>query len=235
MESDNVLSFTYRFVFQNRSEKVITLDLDKSNLTIIMDKEFEKSGWTKSDGFSCRTSDCGNENDGHCPVALIISRFIKLFGNLTSYERVLVHVESEQRTYSKETSMQEAIGSMLGIIMPTSGCPILGKLKPLVRFHLPFASIKETEFRVFSMYLLAQYLRMKQGLEPDWEMTELKKLYENVQTINKNVAQKIADLEKMDTSINSLIVLNNYADSVTFSLEENLIDFEKLFDCWLNQ
>ena len=37
----------------------------------------------------------------------------------------------------------------------------------------------------------------------------------------------------MDASINSVIVLNNFADSVTFTLEENLIRFEKLFSNWL--
>lgn len=64
-------------------------------------------------------------------------------------------------------------------------------------------------------------------------MKDLKKLYDEIQIINKNIASKIADLEKMDASINSVIVLNNFADSITFSLEENLSRFEKLFENWL--
>ncbi len=210
------------------------MKLDADNLTLIPDHEWEdKPEWTLSGNFTCKIPACAEKADDHCPIALILNRYIKLFSNFPSYERVAIRVENEQRTYLKETSLQEAFGSLLGIIMPTSGCPVLGKLKPMVRFHLPFASIEETEFRVFSMYLLAQYVRMKHHLKPDWEMNELKQLYEDIQTINRNFAQKIADLEKMDTSINSVIVLNNFADSVSFSLEENLSQFEKLFDCWL--
>ncbi len=233
MEDANIISYTYRFVFNNNVERVINIELNNKTLSLIWDQELEKPEWTKCDNFTCRIPACGKEDNDHCPIALILNRFIKIFSNLPSYEQVTIYVESKQRTYFKETSLQEAFGSLLGIIMPTSGCPILGKLKPMVHFHLPFASIEETEFRVFSMYLLAQYIRMKHGLEPDWEMNELKQLYEDIQIINRNCAQKIDDLEKMDTSINSVIVLNNFADSVSFSLEENLVQFEKYFDCWL--
>jgi hypothetical protein len=71
-------------------------------------------------------------------------------------------------------------------------------------------------------------------LKPDWEMTELKKLYEDIQTINRNCAQKLPTSKKW---IQALIrnILNNFADSITFSLEENLVHFKKLFDCWLNE
>ena len=31
-------------------------------------------------------------------------------------------------------------------------------LKPMVRFHLPFATVEETVFRSVSTYLLSQYL-----------------------------------------------------------------------------
>lgn len=235
MKNENIISYTYRFRFKDNIDKVITLELEADTLTLIYDKQLEHPEWTKCSNFTCKTSSCEDTNNGLCPIAISLNRFVKLFSNFPSYERVTLFVECKQRSYSKETSLQEAFGSLLGIVMPTCGCPVLGKLKPMVKFHLPFASIEETEFRVFSMYLLAQYVRMKCNLKPDWEMTELKKLYEDIQTINRNCAQKIADLEKMDTSINSVIVLNNFADSITFSLEENLVHFKKLFDCWLNE
>jgi len=48
--------------------------------------------------------------------------------------------------------------------------PIFEKLKPMVRFHLPFASIEETKYRAISMYLLAQYFLYQQGSQPDWDL-----------------------------------------------------------------
>lgn len=91
--------------------------------------------------------------------------------------------------------------------MVTSGCPIMGKLKPLLYFHLPFASIDETEVRALSLYLLAQYVKHIKGEKPDWEMKNLKKIYEDVRTLNHHVSKKIVNLSERDANINSLIVL----------------------------
>lgn len=219
--------------FENGNELEINLILDKETLTLIPNEEFEKPDWTKQENFCCPDNSCKKIHTNYCPLALNINRFIKLFSNIPSYAIVTAHIETNNRTYLKKTSLQEVFGSLLGIIMPTSGCPTLGKLKPLVKYHLPFASFEETEFRVFSMYLIAQYLRKQKRKTVDWDMKDLKKLYDEIQIINKNIASKIADLEKMDASINSVIVLNNFADSITFSLEENLSRFEKLFENWL--
>jgi len=106
----------------------------------------------------------------------------------------------------------------------------MGKLKPLIPFHLSFASLEKTEVRVLSAYLLAQYVKWKKGGEPDWKMTNLINIYEDIRILNHNVSKKIADLEKKDVSINSLIVLNNFADYVTFTLDEKMLDdFETHF------
>lgn len=231
---DKIIYYKYRFVFAGGNEQIINLRIDKASLKIIDEEETEKPEWAKQENFKCPGTSCKLVSSDYCPLAVNINKFIKMFSNIPSYEKVNVFVEAYNRTYVKETSLQDAFGGLLGIIMPTSGCPTLGKLKPLVKFHLPFASIEETEFRVFSMYMLAQYLRMKKGKEPDWEMKNLVELYEEIQKINRNIAKNIADLEKMDASINSVIVLNNFADSVTFSLEENLSQFEKLFSNWLD-
>jgi hypothetical protein len=108
--------------------------------------------------------------------------------------------------------------------MVTSGCPIIGRLKSMVNFHLPFATLEETQIRVFSFYLLHQYIKWKKGYNPDWEMKELIKIYEDIRILNQNVSKKIANLELQDTSINSLVILNNFAEYVTFTLDEKILD-----------
>jgi hypothetical protein len=113
---------------------------------------------------------------------------------------------------------------MMGIRMVSSGCPVMGKLKPMLHFHLPFATLEETQVRALSIYLLAQYVKNKKGGEPDWEMDGLVKIYEDIRVLNLNVSRKIADLEDKDTSINSLVILNNFADYVTFTIDEFMID-----------
>jgi Domain of unknown function (DUF6901) len=52
-----------------------------------------------------------------------------------------------ERSYFKKTTMQKGIVSLLGILLVSSGCPVMAKLRPMVRFHLPFASMLATTFR----------------------------------------------------------------------------------------
>lgn len=65
---------------------------------------------------------------------------------------------TEERTYSKDTLLQQGLASLLGIVMTTSGCPVLEPLKPMVRFHLPFATLTETVYRMVSMCLVGPSL-----------------------------------------------------------------------------
>ena len=92
----------------------------------------------------------------------------------------------------------------------------------MARFHLPFADLEETQVRIFSMYLLAQYLRMRKGGQADWKMDELGELYSRIGDINVNIAKKIANLEKEDASINAVVVLNNFAQVVSLNIDDNL-------------
>lgn len=225
----NTFFINYKFCFENGEEKIFNLEIDNDTLSLKTDFNFETPEWTSVNNIGC---DLCAGKETHCKLAKTIGYFIKQFDKIPSYEKVKVYVETENRTYFKETSIQAGVGGIFGILMPTCGCPILGKLKPMVRYHLPFADIEETEYRVFSMYMLAQYFKMRKGSAPDLEMDNLKDTYDEIRKINQKIAKAIADLEKMDTSINSVVALNNFADSVTFTLEDKLENIEKLFDNW---
>jgi len=234
MKTREMLYYKYTFIFEDGSQKEFTLNLDSETLDLIHTQELEKPEWANKKNFSCPIV-CNSDIDNpYCPIGINVNHMLKHFSNWPSFQEVKVYVETNNRTYFKETSIQVGLGSLFGIIMPACGCPVLGKLKPLVKFHLPFSNIEETEFRVFSMYLLAQFLLNNKNKKVDWKMNNLKQLYEDIQSINRNIARKIADLEKLDAGINSVVVLDTFAGSVSFSLEENLSDLEKLFESWLN-
>ena len=225
------MNMTFRFTFQDGTEKIFPITIDNETMQFIA-PELEAPEWTKKENIACpvENKSCA----GFCPIAWNLDAAIKFFDGLPSYERVTVYVDTDSRSYSKQTSLQDGIGSLIGILMTTSGCHVLDKLRPMVRFHLPFASLEETEYRVFSMYLFAQFLRKKNGLEPDWDMRSLKDLYADIMKINRNIAKKISDMEKLDASINAVVILNNFANMVSFDLEdEDFTKFEKIFEAWL--
>lgn len=231
---DNLRKLSYKFEFEDGITNSFDVFLEPKTLQIVRKTKDVPAEWTKLENFECEHCPLDKNEFKYCPVAVSLEDLINFFSNTTSFEHVKVTVETEERTYYKETDIQSAVGSLIGILMPSSGCPILEKLRPMLRFHLPFATIEETEFRVFAMYALAQFLRKKEGKAPDWELKSLAKLYDDIQKINTNVAAKIANLEKQDASINSVVVLNNFANFVSMDLDDE--DFSRLtglFGSWI--
>lgn len=227
--------FYYKFVFNNGIEKTFKIKLEPSSLEIIKEEKVEYPDWTLMDEFQCHHCTLDKTKNKHCPIAANLSEVISFFTDTPSYTEANIFLITNERQYYKKASIQIGVSSLIGILMAASGCPYLAYMKPMVRFHLPFSSLEETEFRVLSMFLLAQYFRNKNGKEPDWSIKGIKKIYENIQEVNRNIAKKIANLEKRDTSINSVVVLNNFADFVTFSIDEmDLAHLENLFKVYLD-
>ncbi len=232
--SADTLNFTYRFLFKNGEEKKFSIFIDQTNLNNIKPEGIEYPEWTLMKNFRCPHCPLPEDTNPYCPVAINLVDVIKFFSDALSYEQVEIMIETSARNYIKKTSLQDGVSAMIGVLMVTSGCPVMGKLKPMVRFHLPFATLEETEYRVLSMYLLAQFFLWKKGNEPDWDMNNLVNIYEDIKVLNLNVCKQIADLETKDTSINSVVVLNNFADYVSFSIDQKMLDeVEILFKDYL--
>ncbi len=92
----------------------------------------------------------------HCPAALQMASILEPLKALVSFDRVGVTVLQAERTVYAETDAQHAFSSVLGLIMATAGCPWTDHLRPMARFHLPFASEIETVYRGIGMFLLAR-------------------------------------------------------------------------------
>ncbi len=228
-----VICFNYKFKFEDGKEIKFDIKIEPITMNLFRDvKEYPE--WAKLENFKCMHCPLDPNEYKYCPVAINLNCVIKAFNKVNSFEKVFIEITSDDRGYFKKTDVQNGVSSLIGVLMVTSGCPIMAKLKPLVRFHLPFATLEETEFKVFSMYLLAQYLRFINGKTPDWKLAKLQKFYDDIKILNQNVASKIADLELRDASINAVVVLNNFADVVTFNIEEqDLTNFNLYFADYL--
>jgi len=159
---------------------------------------------------------------------------IELFKDVRSYDIVDVIVETTERKYFKnKTTIQRTLGSLFGIIMVSSGCKELDKLRPMVRFHLPFATIEETVYRTTSMYQLAQYLRSKRGLEPDLDMKVLLSIYQKIHEINVNFVRRLQKATEMDANLNAVAILDTFSQMIPLGIKDTLKDFENLFSPYL--
>jgi len=232
-DSNKVITFQYRFIFGGGLERKIDIKLDKKTLNLIQTKRESYPEWTELKYLKCPNCPLDEEQHSFCPVAVNLVDLIDFFRDMISYKEVDLLVHSEERTYIKHTTLQQGISSLVGIYMVTSGCPIMEKLKPMVRYHLPFATLRETQYRMISMYLFAQYFLHKRGKEPDWELKNLVKVYDDIRIVNKSFFQRLAHIKIKDATLNALVKLDMFAQHISFSIDRNVLDeMECLFNAY---
>ncbi len=230
MRKNEELKFEYTFEFDNSKTVHFTIQLDPTTLNYVPAKKPQTADWAKLDNEKCENCPLNSQEHPHCPIALNLVNILPEFSDLFSYEEAVITVKTPDRDFSAHTSLQRGLGSMLGIYMVSSGCPIMAKLKPMVRFHLPFASVEETIFRSASTHLMGQYFKNKKGLKPDWTLDGLTNIYKEVQKVNLAMADRLRSLQAKDANINALIVLDVFAKELPINIENSLEPLAYLFE-----
>jgi hypothetical protein len=222
--AQSTISINYRFTFKDGSHRELEVRLDSRTLHIHGATPTPAAAWTRLESDRCANCPLDPARHTHCPIAAHLVQPLEFFGTFVSYTNVDTVIQTAERTYIRHAALQDAARSLMGIYMVSSGCPIMEKLKPMVRFHLPFATIEETTSRAVSMYLTAQYLRQRHGLLPDWELTGLAKMYDQVSRLNISFARRIRRAMAEDAGINAIGILDILANAVRFSVTEQHLE-----------
>ncbi|MEK7850708.1 MAG: hypothetical protein AAB275_02390 [Deltaproteobacteria bacterium] len=225
----NPIEIGYSFSFESGATKVVNVALDRQTLGFIPKKRQYPLKWTELNHNKCRDCSLDEGANKYCPVALNLSYIAEKFKDFASCERVVINVTTRERIYSKYTSLQEGLSALTGIVMVTSGCPTLDYLRPMVRFHLPFATVAETVYRMVSTYVMGQFLSQRKGGEADWKLEGLEKIYSEIHEVNKDFARRIADTAKKDANVNAIMNLDCFACLVPLTAEEMIKEIELNF------
>lgn len=223
------LRIRYGFDLPDGSKKHVDLHFDPANFRISNEVPAEPPFWTELKFSQCANCPLSSEQHSHCPSALHMAPAVELLKELVSFDTVGVTVTQAERTVHAETSAQQALSSVLGLIMATSGCPWTDKLRPMARFHLPFASEAETVYRSVCMFLLARELL---GVRDSAGFAELKQLYDNLHVVNRDMSRRLGAATKTDPARNAMALLDSYTTLLPAALESSLRDLKPLFDAW---
>ncbi|NOZ02881.1 MAG: hypothetical protein GXP54_13490, partial [Deltaproteobacteria bacterium] len=166
--------------------------------------------------------------------ALNMTHIIDLFPDRYSYEDVNLKVVTDERATTGRTTLQHALSSLAGIFMVTSGCAPLDKLRPMVRFHQPLASLQETIYRAISMYLMAQFMRSRRDLMADWTLAGLEALYHEVHMVNVGFGKRLRSSPGYDANTNALMRLDMFTYGFTQSFDDALTGLESYFQSYLS-
>ncbi|WP_454255783.1 DUF6901 family protein [Pseudomonas sp. Marseille-Q8238] len=207
----------------------ITLDDEHQfSYKIELDRQYDPQSaeatpkWTRLTYNQCSNCPLSKDAFSHCPAAVDLHRVIEDFNGLPAIKRAQVAVRTPEREYSKQVSLEEGLRSLLGVIMATSACPLLGRLKPMANNHLPFASSQEFILRTISLYLARQYFNFREGRRPDWELRGLVRQFQQLQLVNQAFWQRIHDTCEGDSNLKAFLTFFSMSSSMTVSLETQL-------------
>lgn len=169
----------------------------------------------------------------YCPLAAHLVEVIDRLGGLISYDTVLVEVDTAERQISLRTSAQRGVSSLLGLLIPTSGCPYTAFFRPMARFHLPFSTQDETFYRAASMYMLSQYFAGDGTQCSDIHLDGLRQIYSDMEVVNLKLVERLKAATKADSSVNAVIILDLFAKSMPIVIEDRLEDLRYLFEAFI--
>ncbi len=230
----------YRFRFRSRSDQVEVEEPVECNFTVFLEKDTHDlvqpvreeepiPEWAKLNFAKCGSCPLADKDYKYCPTARSLVDVVEFFADLPSYEEVEVIVETPKRIISAQTTVQLGLRSLMGLLMPISGCPILMKLKPMTFTHLPFSSIEETTYRAVSMYLLNQYFSHRFGGEASFDLEGLRQIYKELHDVNLDFLQRLRSASRTDANLNSLVSLDVFTIAIPRSIDNQLEKLMPLF------
>lgn len=218
------LVISYTFYLVDGRQKKFRISLRNDTLALIMDTPRTEPEWIRLGFHQCPNCTLDPAQHRLCPVGQALFEPVASFRDFISHEEADVLVETPLRNFTRRVPLHIGLSSMVGIYMVTSGCPVLEKLRPMVRYHLPFATEDETSYRAMSMYLMAQYLIAKDGGQPDWKLEGLRTVYDEVMMTNKHFIARLQNIPVKDASLNAVITLDCFAMSINFTLSGDMMD-----------
>jgi hypothetical protein len=185
--------------------------------------------WTALGFNQCNGCPFNAAETPYCPAALQLSGVIEGFTDIVSYDKVKVSVESEERHVVATLAAQQALASLMGLIMASSGCPNTAVFRPMARFHLPFSSESETAYRVASMYLLAQHYSARAGGSADLALNDLERVYRGIHSVNRGMATRLRAASRQDAIVNAVVLLDVFSSLVPAAIHDILDEIKPAF------
>ena len=213
------------------SKKIIYLFRFGSGTGHRFDVEFDRAPaggdlpeWTRLEVDKCPVCPLANAPGAHCPAAADLVPLVEKFSALSSIDRIDVHVVTLEYEASKRTDTQTALSAVMGLILATSACPILGRMRPMAHMHRPFATETERVYRIVSMHLLGCYLRGEPaGLDG------LEKFFSDLETLNHAFFARLTRAVERDAGINALLALHSRSMVASMSIEAEMENIRAWF------
>jgi hypothetical protein len=213
------------------NKNVIYLFRLESGVEHRFDVEFDRPpaggdlpAWTRLEVDKCPHCPLADAPGAHCPAAADLVPLVERFSALSSTDGIDVLVVTPQYEARKRTDTQTALSALMGLILATGACPILGRMRPLAHMHMPFATATERVYRIVSMHLLDCFLRGESvGLDG------LDGFFSDIDRLNHAFFGRLNRAVQRDAGVNALLVLHSRSMLASMSITPEMENIRAWF------
>jgi hypothetical protein len=216
----------YRYQLTQKGHKTIAVDVIVRDGLLCMDSPQDSlPRWVDLEFAKC--PGCPLTNEQYCPAAMALNYTVMQFVDSVSHDQAELSVTTPERSYQSECTMQSALGSLMGLVLPFSGCPHTAFFKPMARMHLPLASENETVFRACATFFLSHYFK---GDSKPVSLEGLNQVYEQLHEVNQGLANRVRKAGEGDSAVNAIVLLDCFTRSVPYFVKKSLVNIESWFN-----
>jgi hypothetical protein len=214
----------YRFFAGGDERLDVALRFDERTFKLHIPDDAPSPAWTRLDCNRCPNCTLADDSE-FCPAARAIAMFLPQFEGRVSYEKAVIEVETPNRTILTKATFQTGMASLIGLVCATSGCPRTQFLRPMARFHLPFADETETLFRSFATWLLMAFVKQRtEGGDEVLSLEGLKRNYQEISVVNASLAERLRRTATRDAALNAVIILDLFAQIAPDNIDSGFAD-----------
>jgi hypothetical protein len=188
----------------------------------------EPPPWARLQHQQCRNCPLNPSEEPWCPFASELARILTPLAQHCSYDELTVTINWRGRVIVQRSTLQRVLGTLIGFVGATCGCPHTRPFQPLAYMHQPFSEADETLFRMVGGYLIGQVLRANRGLSTDFMLADLPDLFSHLRQVNRGMANRLRTLRESDHGVNGVILLDVLAaqtQDLFEALEENFLPY----------
>jgi len=218
----NAHQIMYTLRFPDGGSLEFPLVFTQADFTLVVAERSQWPNWTLLERHQCDHCPLDPATSPRCPLAVAILDVVEATDQIVSHDTAEVEVTLATRAITATVPAADALRSLMGLLIATSGCPHTAFFRPMARFHLPYSDQEETLYRVTSMYALAQRIRSARGLEVDAGYDGLSDIYSDINLVNMHIVERLQEAAGKDSTRNAVTLLDVFAQLVPMQLDEVL-------------
>jgi hypothetical protein len=227
MAVDTEYTITYHLEMEGGKTLSYGLTIDRATLLSRVEMPADPPAWAKLENERCNA--CEYAGSAYCPIAIRLAAPLKAFNGLVSHAPAVTTVETPERFYVRKGDVQDALRSLFGLIMATSGCPRMHPFRYMARYHLPFATLDETIYRITASYLLGQVFRHADKNVLPFDMKSIQSLYNTMETLNEGMSKRLRGASEGDGALNAIVILSSYSTLIPILMDAELRKLKEMF------